>query len=170
QMGVERILAREHELMSILWEGLSQVPGIRILAEQHRARLGVLSFCFDNLHYNLAVRILNDRFGIQVRGGCSCAGTYGHYLLGISPDSSSSILCDINGGHVMSRPGWVRASIHPTMTDAEARRIIEAVTWIAEHHEECNELYRQIGDSNEFESVASSTPDTPNVASWFAEV
>ena len=170
QMGIENILAREKELMHILWNGLSQVHGIRILAGQHRNRLGVFSFCIDNVHYNLAVRVLNDMFGIQVRGGCSCAGTYGHHLLGISPDSSSGILCDINDGYVMSRPGWIRASIHPTMTDAEVHQIVEAVTWVAEHYRELHELYRPIPDSNEFELASISAPDQLNVSSWFAEV
>lgn len=170
QMGVENILAREHELMDILWDGLSAIDGVRILAENHRHRLGVLSFCIDRLHFNLVVRVLNDRFGIQVRGGCSCAGTYGHYLLGITQDSSTSILCDINDGHVMSRPGWVRASIHPTMTDTEAHSIIDAVRWIAEHHVECTESYRCVGTSNEFEPVIPAVCEDVNVTGWFAEI
>lgn len=170
QMGVEDILAREHELMEILWNGLASIGGVHILANQHRQRLGVLSFYFDNVHYNLAVRVLNDRFGIQVRGGCSCAGTYGHYLLGITPDSSTSILCDINDGHVISRPGWVRASIHPTMTNQEAHAIVSAVRWVAEHHHECNSEYRAVGTSNEFEPVSSAPCEVVNVHSWFAEI
>ncbi|MDZ7846599.1 MAG: hypothetical protein U5L96_07440 [Owenweeksia sp.] len=52
---------------------------------EHRQRLGVISFYIDDLHYNVGVKMLNDRFGIQTRGGCSCAGTYGHYLLNVSP-------------------------------------------------------------------------------------
>jgi len=170
QMGVANILEREHELMDILWNGLSAISGVHILASQHRKRLGVLSFCFDNVHFNLAVRVLNDRFGIQVRGGCSCAGTYGHYLLGITQDSSTSILCDINDGIVMSRPGWVRASIHPTMTDAEAHAIVDAVRWIAEHHHECNHDYHPVGSSNEFEPLTARTCEAVNVSSWFAEI
>ncbi|MEL7340727.1 MAG: aminotransferase class V-fold PLP-dependent enzyme, partial [Bacteroidota bacterium] len=84
QMGVDNILAREHEIMDQLWHAVDQIPGLHVLASQHRERLGILSFYIDGLHYNLATRLLNDRFGIQVRGGCSCAGTYGHYLLNIS--------------------------------------------------------------------------------------
>lgn len=169
-MGVGNILAREHELMNILWDGISTIDGVRILADQHRERLGVLSLCFDNVHYNLAVRVLNDRFGIQVRGGCSCAGTYGHYLLGISPESSTSILCDINDGHVMSRPGWVRISVHPTMTDAEAYVIVDAIRWTATHHEQCNADYRPVGSSNEFELASPVPADKVNVSSWFESI
>lgn len=170
QMGVENILAREHELMNILWDGLASTPGIQLLASKHRQRLGIIPLCFDNVHYNLAVRILNDRFGIQVRGGCSCAGTYGHYLLNISPDDSQNILCEIIGGNVQTRPGWVRISIHPTMTNDEAREIVRAVRWVAENHEECNSTYRAIDDSNEFEPVGSAPCESVDVASWFAAI
>ena len=35
--------------------------------------------------------LLNDLFGIQARGGCACAGPYGHYLLGIHKPLSIEI-------------------------------------------------------------------------------
>lgn len=57
------------------------MPKIKILANNYRKRLGVISFTIDGIFFAKAVQILNDRFGIQSRGGCSCAGTYGHYLL-----------------------------------------------------------------------------------------
>ena len=88
QMGVEKMLQREHEILGHIFEELGDVEGINILAPQHRDRLGVISFYIDDLHYNLGVKLLNDRFGIQVRGGCSCAGTYGHYLLHVSREQS----------------------------------------------------------------------------------
>ena len=72
------------------------------------------SFYIDNLHFNLAVQLLNDKYGIQVRGGCSCAGTYGHILLNVQPDQSCDITTKINEGNLTSKPGWVRMSIHPT--------------------------------------------------------
>ncbi|MFM8770488.1 MAG: aminotransferase class V-fold PLP-dependent enzyme [Candidatus Kapaibacterium sp.] len=170
QMGVENILAREHEIMQILWDGLESITGVELLAEQHRRRLGIIPLCFDNVHYNLAVRVLNDRFGIQVRGGCSCAGTYGHYLLNISPDDSHTILCEIVSGNVQTRPGWVRISIHPTMSNDEAHEIVRAVRWVAENHEECNSTYRAIGDTNEYELVESAPCESIDVAAWFAAI
>jgi selenocysteine lyase/cysteine desulfurase len=170
QMGVENILRREHELMDILWNGLSRIDGLRILASQHRQRLGILSFYFDNLHYNLVARVLNDRFGIQARGGCSCAGTYGHYLLDVSQEVSSSIMCEIMDGTWINQPGWVRISIHPTMTDAEVHTIVEAIKWIADNREECKRSYRPIGASKEFESVLPTLVESVNVSSWFADL
>jgi selenocysteine lyase/cysteine desulfurase len=170
QMGVENILRREHELMDILWNGLSRIDGLRILASQHRQRLGILSFYFDNLHYNLVARVLNDRFGIQARGGCSCAGTYGHYLLDVSQEVSSSIMCEIMDGTWINQPGWVRISIHPTTTDAEVHTIVEAIKWIADNREECKRSYRPIGASKEFESVLPTLVESVNVSSWFADL
>ena len=88
EMGVENILKREKEILNIIWERFDKIPNLRLLAHKHRNRLGVISFYIDDLHYNLGVKILNDRFGVQVRGGCSCAGTYGHYLLHVSEQQS----------------------------------------------------------------------------------
>jgi selenocysteine lyase/cysteine desulfurase len=81
QMGVENIQSREKELLSRAFSGLETVPGVKILADNVRDRLGVISFYIEGIHYNLIVQILNDKYGIQVRGGCACAGTYGHFLL-----------------------------------------------------------------------------------------
>ena len=71
KMGVQNILDREHELVSYVFERLGNVTGLNILAPQHQDRLGVFSFYIDGLHYNLGVKLLNDRFCIQTRGGCS---------------------------------------------------------------------------------------------------
>jgi selenocysteine lyase/cysteine desulfurase len=95
---------------------LSAIPGIEVLAPNNTQRLGIVSFLVKNGHYNTAVQALNDRFGIQCRGGCSCAGAYGHFLLGIDALRSFA-----------AKPGWVRLSIHPTTTDAEIACLIDAV-------------------------------------------
>lgn len=150
QMGVSNILAREHELLGIVWPALSGVSGLHLLAADHADRLGVLSFYIEDLHYNLAVRLLNDRYGIQVRGGCSCAGTYGHYLLQVSIERSKSITDKINAGILCDKPGWVRLSLHPTMTDAEAHFIVEAIRQLALKHAEWAADYRYCERRNEW--------------------
>ncbi|MEY4029227.1 MAG: hypothetical protein RJA90_412, partial [Bacteroidota bacterium] len=104
QMGVDKILAREEELLSIIMPRLESIKGLHILAGQHTHRLGVISFYIENLHYNLGVRLLNDRFGIQTRGGCSCAGTYGHYLLHVENEYSKNITDKINKGDLTGKP------------------------------------------------------------------
>jgi selenocysteine lyase/cysteine desulfurase len=70
-MGVEKMLKREHEINEIVFDKLSKISSLKILAAQHRDRLGIFSFYFENVHFNLIVKLLNDRFGIQTRGGCS---------------------------------------------------------------------------------------------------
>ncbi|MGB0495895.1 MAG: aminotransferase class V-fold PLP-dependent enzyme, partial [Kangiellaceae bacterium] len=77
QMGTDKIQQREKELVDILFSGLEKIPNLKILHKRHKNRLCVISFYIPDIHFNLIVRLLSDRFGIQTRGGCSCAGTYG---------------------------------------------------------------------------------------------
>lgn len=131
EMGVQNILNREEELMDILWTEFSGSDRIMILDGRIRKRLGIISFCIEGMHYNSVVQLLNDQYGIQVRGGCSCAGTYGHYLLGIGPEESKRITDLIDAGDTTQKPGWVRLSIHPTMTDDEVWFLARAILEVA---------------------------------------
>jgi selenocysteine lyase/cysteine desulfurase len=124
QMGIENIRKREEELLELAFKGLDEIEGLNILADNVRDRLGVISFYVENIHYNLLVQILNDKFGIQTRGGCACAGTYGHFLLEVSYEKSQEITDKINHGDLSDKPGWVRWSLHPTMTDSEVELMI----------------------------------------------
>ncbi|MFZ1455441.1 MAG: aminotransferase class V-fold PLP-dependent enzyme, partial [Saprospiraceae bacterium] len=136
KMGVQNILAREHELLDKIWEKCATIPNLRVLADHHKNRLGVISFYIDNLHFNLAVKLLNDRFGIQMRGGCSCAGTYGHYLLEVSHEKSKLLTDEISKGFLANKPGWIRMSIHPTTTNDEMDFILNALEQLCLHHQE----------------------------------
>ena len=138
EMGVDKMLAREGELLKILWEGLSDIPNLHILAGQHKQRLGVVSFYIDGLHYNVGVKLLNDRYGIQTRGGCSCAG---HFLLHVDRQTSKDITDLISKGDLSTKPGWIRMSIHPTHTDEEMRLLVKALRELAEKHEEWKSEY-----------------------------
>jgi selenocysteine lyase/cysteine desulfurase len=91
KMGVNNILAREHQINEHIFKKLSGIKNLHILASEHTDRLGIFSFYIDDVHYNLITKILNDQFGIQTRGGCSCAGTYGHYLLNVNQETSIAI-------------------------------------------------------------------------------
>lgn len=134
KMGVANILEREHEMVHRIFERLLPIQNLHILAENIQDRLGVISFYIDDLHYNLGVKLLNDRFGIQVRGGCSCAGTYGHYLLHVEKEYSNQITCKINSGDLTDKPGWIRMSIHPTMTNDELEYILDSIRALASQH------------------------------------
>jgi selenocysteine lyase/cysteine desulfurase len=167
-MGVDRILRREHELLELIWDRLHAVPGLHILADQHRDRLGIISFYIDGLHYNLAVRLLNDRYGIQTRGGCSCAGTYGHCLLQVSRERSRSITERINHGDKSDKPGWIRLSIHPTTTDAEALQLVDAIAEVAAHHPAWGADYLYDPHTNEFTHRCDTDAIGRRVQGWFA--
>lgn len=167
QMGTDRIMEREKELLARTFNGLSAIPGLRILASNIRHRLGVVSFYIDGLHYNLVVRLLSDRYGVQVRGGCACAGTYGHYLLDVTYDHSHRITEMINNGDLSEKPGWVRLSLHPTMTDSELDTVISALNEIANHGQEWSSDYNYDRRTNEFTHRDDRGAGAERVRSWF---
>jgi selenocysteine lyase/cysteine desulfurase len=136
EMGVANIEHREKQLVPRAMHRLRNIDGIKVLAENIIERIGCISFYYEKVHFNLAVRILNDYFGIQVRGGCACAGTYGHYLLQIDRETSDKIYKGILDGNLKMRPGWVRLSIHPTITDAELDFILDAIDYLAKNETE----------------------------------
>lgn len=168
QMGVQNILQREQEIVDYVFDELGSVPNINILAPQHRNRLGVISFFIDSLHFNLGVKILNDRFGIQSRGGCSCAGTYGHYLLHVDEEKSNYLTNKITEGDLIQKPGWIRMSIHPTTTDAEIRYVCESIKELAKNHEEWGNDYHYNRATNEFIHKNDTHPATANIKDWFS--
>lgn len=140
EMEVERMLQREREMLRLIFDRLEKITGVEILGA-NRKRLGIISFTVQHAHYNLIVKILNDRFGIQARGGCSCAGTYGHVLLDIDETRSYEILRSLQAGNMWSKPGWVRLSIHPTITDSEIDYIMDAVEDTVAHYDEWEKDY-----------------------------
>ncbi|WP_052339282.1 aminotransferase class V-fold PLP-dependent enzyme [Gorillibacterium massiliense] len=150
RMGIAALGDRERELTELLLSGLGDIPGIRILDGHRKDRLGIVSFYAEHVHFPLFVRLLNDRFGIQSRGGCSCAGTYGHFLFGLSKEESDKIRKQVEGGILDRKPGWVRLSIHPVMTDAEIRRIIFAVQSIAKYANLWGRDYRYDSKNNDY--------------------
>ncbi|MCX6291029.1 MAG: aminotransferase class V-fold PLP-dependent enzyme, partial [Bacteroidetes bacterium] len=167
EMGINQMLAREEEMLAKAWDELNGIPNLHILANRHQKRLSIISFYIDGLHYNLAVRILNDRFGIQVRGGCSCAGTYGHYLLNVDREHSKSITEKINIGDLSEKPGWIRFSFHPVMSNDEAGFIVDAIRQLCEHFNEWKKDYVYNQHSNTFSHVQDK-PDH-RVEEWFEE-
>jgi selenocysteine lyase/cysteine desulfurase len=168
-MGVQNILDREHELHQIVWKKFSKLSNVHLLADNFSERLGVYSFYIDGLHFNLAVQLLNDRYGIQVRGGCSCAGTYGHILLNVEVEQSCAITDKINDGDLTLKPGWVRMSIHPTMTDDETHYIMNAIEDVAVNHEEIRKDYTYNNTTNEFvyKDLIFADKNKERAKSWF---
>jgi len=167
EMGIENIEMREKELVKIAFEELRKIPGLHILAGNNEERLGAFSFYVEDIHYNLIVKLLNDRFGMQVRGGCSCAGTYGHYLLHVDPSLSKAITDKINTGDLSEKPGWVRMSIHPTMTNDELYLIINAIKGVVENISNWEKDYVYDISKNEYYHISSSGDEAEKVKNWF---
>ena len=116
----------------------SRYPSIGVLGNPTADRLSIVSFVVKRpggryLHHNVVVAILSDLFGIQSRGGCSCAGPYGHRLLGIDLERSHEFEREIEGGCEGIKPGWVRVSFNYFISDEVFRYIVRAVALVAEH-------------------------------------
>ena len=140
-MGVAAMLAREEELKNLLLKKLGGHPGVQVLEPGQMNRLGIISFYSLHRHHNLIVRLLNDHFGIQTRGGCSCAGTYGHILLHVKREQSQHITEKINHGDLSEKPGWVRISLHPILTEQEVEAIAAAVHEVLDNYDRWQEEY-----------------------------
>ena len=167
QMGTHNIAKREKQLLKMAFGKMGKIPNLHILSEEHKERIGVVSFYHEKVHHNLMVKLLNDKFGIQVRGGCSCAGTYGHFLLNITQEMSEAITKQITFGDASLKPGWVRVSIHPTMTDAELETVINAIAEVVENHDEWKKEYYHDKHTNEWfhKEFHRKTPD--DFGHWF---
>ena len=150
QMGVDRMQRRETLIVPQVMDALQAIPGVHVLAPALRERLAIFSFYVEAIHYNLIVQLLNDRFGVQARGGCSCAGTYGHYLLHVDPSRSRSITERIDHGDLSQKPGWVRLSFHPTTDAAEIDHALDAVRAIVAHGDDWAPDYAYSPLTNEF--------------------
>jgi selenocysteine lyase/cysteine desulfurase len=166
QMGVENMEKREKQLVKIAFKELRKVPGLHVLADNTENRLGIFSFYIDNIHYNLVVRLLSDRFGIQVRGGCACAGTYGHYLLNVDYKHSKKIANLINHGDLSLKPGWVRLSLHPTMTNEDLYIVADALKQIQKNNVKWSADYKYDNRSNEFYHK-SGRHNAVDISKWF---
>lgn len=166
QMGMNHIQSREKELTARFFYQIRNLKKIHLLANEHEERLGVISFYIEDLHYNLIVKLLNDRFGVQVRGGCSCAGTYGHYLLHVDPTRSKRITAKINQGDLSDKPGWVRFSLHPTMTNEELDFCIGAIEETVNMGHEWSKDYIYSNKTNEFTHKFQNNQQEA-VRSWF---
>jgi selenocysteine lyase/cysteine desulfurase len=168
KMGVENMRMREKELTDNAFRELDKVPGLHILAENIQDRLGIISFFMDGIHFNLVVKLLSDRYGVQVRGGCACAGTYGHYLLNVSHEKSNKITTRITYGDLSEKPGWIRLSLHPTMTDAELEIVVKGLHEIRAKSRSWIQDYNYDKHTNEFRHISEYGARDEIVKSWFS--
>jgi selenocysteine lyase/cysteine desulfurase len=136
-VGVETIRAHEESFIHRAIDSWSKNPNLRILGNHTAWRLSIVSFVVrhgdGHLHHTFVVALLNDLFGIQARGGCSCAGPYGHRLLGIGPAVSDGFECLIIRGMEGLRPGWIRVNFNYFISETVFQFLLDAVNFVAEH-------------------------------------
>jgi selenocysteine lyase/cysteine desulfurase len=134
-VGVEAIREREEAFIHRALHRWQGNPAIEILGSHHAERLSIVSFVVRHrgryLHHNFVVALLNDLFGIQSRGGCSCAGPYGHRLLGIDLETSHEFEREIARGCEGIKPGWVRVNFNYFISEAVFEFILDAVDLVA---------------------------------------
>lgn len=107
-------------------------PRLQLLGNTTCPRLPIFSFLVrgaagGHVQPQLATRMLSDGFGIQARGGCACAGPYGHRLLGIDAAASRAMRAAILAGNEVDKPGFVRLNLSYLMTEADVARVLAAV-------------------------------------------
>ena len=137
-VGVSTIRAHEESYWRRALQAWSANPAIQVLGNTRSERLSILSFVVKRpggryLHHNFVVAVLSDLFGIQSRGGCSCAGPYGHRLLGIDIERSHEFEHEITLGCEGIKPGWTRVSFNYFISETVFQYLVEAVDLVAEH-------------------------------------
>jgi selenocysteine lyase/cysteine desulfurase len=137
-VGIDAIRAHEDDYLRRALAAWRDEPAIEILGNLDAERLSIVSFVVRApdgryLHHNYVVALLNDLFGIQSRGGCSCAGPYGHHLLGIDLDRSHAFEREIAHGCEGIKPGWVRINFNYFISEAVFSYIVEAVRLVARY-------------------------------------
>ncbi len=134
-VGAEAIREREVDFIQRAIASWSTNDNIAILGNQAAWRLSIVSFIVRHrrayLHHNFVVALLNDLFGIQSRGGCGCAGPYGHRLLGIDIDTSKEFEREIVRGCEGIKPGWVRVNFNYFLSEIQFQFILDAIQLIA---------------------------------------
>ena len=139
-VGAESIRQRESKFIARAIDRWSRHPTIEILGNPELDRLSIVSFVVRHvdpdgtrryLHHNYVVALLNDLFGIQSRGGCSCAGPYGHRLLGIDLERSHEFEREIGRGCEGIKPGWVRVNFNYFISEPVFEFILAAVDLVA---------------------------------------
>ncbi len=167
KMGPDKMKQQEDKLTLLAMTELQKIRGIHILAENVTDRIGVVSFYHETIHYNLIVKLLSDKFGIQTRGGCVCAGTYGHFLLNVSKEKSDAIVKMIESGDLSEKPGWVRWSLHPVNRKSEIHYFVNALNEILHNSEAWSKDYVYDKKTNEYYHKNNGDNRLHEVEEWY---
>jgi len=175
-VSVARIAQREHELLEKVFGRWLANPQIEILGNQDPAkRVGIVSFNIKSevdqtgksyyLHPKFVTTLLNDLFGIQSRAGCSCAGPYGHRLLGIDEETSEEYRVCVTDGYSGVKPGWCRVSMHYVMDDLEVDFLLDAVEFVARY----GGLFLSLYDFNLYDGAWNKKDDASSLQRFSLE-
>ncbi|MGM0577911.1 MAG: aminotransferase class V-fold PLP-dependent enzyme [Myxococcota bacterium] len=167
-VGTETIERLERGLLQRAMARWRDNDRIWILGPVDRPRLSIVSFVVRHglgyLHYNYVVSLLSDLLGVQSRGGCSCAGPYGHNLFGIGPDLSRRYQSQIACGHEGVKPGWVRVNFNYFLSEAVFEYLVEAVDLVARHGWRLLPFYRFDPETAQWRHVDQAASDSPVVS------
>ena len=177
-IGAKAIEQREKQHIRYAINRLKKHPHISILGNTDVERLAILSLqirltdkngVMRELHHGLIVVLLNDLFGIQARGGCSCAGPYGHYLLGIDEEKSARFEELIKHGEMIFRPGWVRINFNYFIDDKTADYLLSALELIATYGWKLLGYYHWDRQSNVWKHRIEQQPPLHHLDDFFPE-
>ncbi len=147
KIGTDTIVQKEHEYTEYFLRRMKNNDAIAIMGDiEAQDRVAIVSFNIKHndrmLHPKFVTRLLNDLFGIQSRAGCSCAGPYGHSLLGIDAEKSKKYRAAIQRGLVGLKPGWVRINLHYIFTEDDIEFLLDAIQFVAREGARFLKLYR----------------------------
>ena len=160
-VGADAIREREVDFINRAIASWDANPNIVILGNKAAWRLSIVSFIVRHrsayLHHNFTVALLNDLFGIQSRGGCGCAGPYGHRLLGIDVETSKEFEREIVRGCEGIKPGWVRVNFNYFLSETQYQFIVDAIHLVASDGWRLLPHYRFNPDTGEWRHRAHNT-------------
>ena len=174
-VGAEKIEQLERGHIRHALERLQQHPHIHLLGNSTVDRLAILSLQIRlhdkngvqrELHYGLVVALLNDLFGIQARGGCSCAGPYGHYLLGIDAEKSRAFEQLISAGELIFRPGWVRINLNYFLDTETINYLLTALELLATHGWKLLAHYHWDNTANVWKHRSNPQPELSSLSNF----
>ncbi|MDR7277136.1 aminotransferase class V-fold PLP-dependent enzyme [Catenuloplanes atrovinosus] len=167
-VGTNLIVARERRLWQRVMSRWASDGRIEVLGNPAVDRLSIISFRLRHgdgwLHHNLVTALLNDLFGIQARGGCSCAGPYGHRLLGIDEAVSRAYAAQIARGYEGIKPGWIRINVNYFISDTVADYLAEAVAILVDGARRLLEDYRFDPRTGLWRHRGTTPPDLPGMS------
>ena len=157
-VGVPVIKSRESDYLDRAIRSWQTNPRLEVLGNTDAERLSIVSFVMRReggryLHHNFVVAILNDLFGIQSRGGCSCAGPYGHRLLGIDVERSHEYEREITHGCEGIKPGWTRINFNYFISERVFDYLVRAVHLTAHLGHRLLPFYRFDASSGRWQHV-----------------